>query len=633
MTQNVSQNQIRDLMKDWMGEAREEGFIHRNVKNTIFRPLSEGEAISDYMLSGRRFADELEVLRSAREIAQTVANTVADKPVEVNLGVDDSYTDGKTIIVATSHFDRTDLTTGHKTDILCGFAVHESCHINWTDFDMLKSYIESQNAPRGVVELKKNISNILEDERIEELVGEKMPGMADYLGEVKDYIWGKYAEKVEKLEEQKEADPVVQALFEALDCLLKAVRFPAALKEETVERNYDLMVGFRAALTPYPRTGEAVYEATDAIYELIKNLVKDAMDKKSQQGEGDGQSGSGQTTDAQAETKIDGVLNKGADNKAQRILVIIQGIGEEADGGAKDMDGSGGGSGSGSGGSGADARTTAIMSERELTYVNGHASRQKDNFGRWTYIKAIKGNAREYNQSLRRVRHLVPAMRNALTCKTNEYEYVVRGMKSGKLNANKFASYASGSRAIFTHRGEVKSDCAKVVILIDESGSMGTTRKLAARDAAVLIRESLKGIANLEYFAYGFTTRELNVYAEGRMTDNFGLGSTKDSGGTPTSDAMRRAMERLRANSRSKILMLVLTDGEPDDWSDTVKADEECRRNGVIPIGVGIEGCSGVQRIFKESIVVNNTAELPRKALGVVRKKLMEILKSTDSVF
>lgn len=647
--------QVGILMSDWLGNLREQGtFVRKDTRGAIRRNMRSGEAVSDYILHGAAGDNDADILRHAREMAQNVVNSMTEQSVKVHLGLTDSYTDGTQICVATDYFDDTKLSLGDKVDILMGYAIHEACHINHSDFEALS---EADVKEPQTARLKKHVMNILEDERIELLLGDAqedggdgMPGFTDYIACCKRHTFANY-EKDKKEAGMKE---VKERIPRFLNMLTKAVRFPASLTEEEVVEEYDALDAVRRAITPYPRSTKGMLQAADAIMDIIKGMIKEEMQQQQQQQSrdqqqksqsndgaqspsGDGQQdGSSQDTSSgdeqNSQNEVGGeshdtppepstqdvkkALEKALDtNEAKKLMTQL----EKADN-APQSDGT---------------KTADCIryNSNERYYVNGDAERCDAGGGINSIRYAIKAHPDKnmYDKSLRQVKRWIPAMTKALRCKTEERDYCLYGMPSGKLNTNKLVSLKTGNTDVFIRNGSVTADAACVCLLIDESGSMSGTRQQAARDVAVLINEAVKGIHNLEFFAYGFTDETLTIYGERRRANRYALGGTRALGGTPTGAAMEAAAARIRKMTSSKCLMLVVTDGYPNDDVAVEMQDALLPRKGFIPVGVDIAGSEGVKNLFKEAVSITDMSRLAPELSKIVRNRLMKTIKRYDS--
>ena len=614
-------SQIELLMSDWMANLREQGsFVHKNTKGAIARKKSSN--YSDYFMGDISNRSELEVLKNAREIAQGMVDSMTSVPVKVLLGTADSFTDGCKITLASDYFDSKGLSVGDKIDILCGFAIHEASHINYTDFKEGYNFVHSMPEPlRPIV---KAIQNTLDDERIEYLTGEERPGLSDFIATVKEYEWKKYGPGKEGINEG-----ITEPLPRFLNTLLAAVRFPSMLTEEDVVENYNELCQIRDILMPYPLTYEGVNNATRRILEVMKDIIRlnlqQKKEKEQQQNQqqqdqsGQQQNGTGSGTDTPSAKDVNEALEQAmASGQMQKVLEKINNITGDGNKPKNDQH----------------ARCLRKSSDDNM-YVNGDAEKlPADGAGGGSirYIKQVGGNANSYMASYKKVKPYVAAIRKALTCKTQMREYELRGERSGKLNTGKLASLKVGNKNLFTKQGEVTCSRASVCILIDESGSMDARRKNAARETAILIKEAVKGVDNLDLYIYGYGSNCMKVYAENNKEKRYALGSIDNDGGTPTGPAMEVALKKMSKHPNPAALMLVITDGVPDDNDAVRQADSKLRKKGVIPVGIGIDGCTAVQDIFQESIVYTELSTLASELGKITKKKLVRMLERKDSV-
>ena len=152
--------------------------------------IPEGTPYSDYMLSP---ASDEELIKNSYRLAEDMIK-VMDTPfkVRVRISPDGSRTDGKTVWVATEVFDDTDLPIGNRIDTFLGLTIHEGCHLLYTDF----------SAYQGLTNrIVKFLENLLEDERIERVLGEQKPGLANFLKASKYYYFDRYVQKMSQKED------------------------------------------------------------------------------------------------------------------------------------------------------------------------------------------------------------------------------------------------------------------------------------------------------------------------------------------------------------------------------------------------------------------------------------------------
>ena len=281
-------------------------------------------------------------------------------------------------------------------------------------------------------------------------------------------------------------------------------------------------------------------------------------------------------------------------------------------------------------------QSQAIAGEDEQDYVNNDDSERACS-GRLggsgkpdTFIRKPKGDREAYCRDMKAVRAYIPAMAKALSCKSQQRDYVLKSQPKGRLDTSKLVAYVAGSDKIFSREGAITCSSASVCMLIDESGSMGGDLKKSARRAAILVNEAIKRIKNVNFFCYGYTSELIKVYSEGGKTSPWALSGTDNIAGTPTGLAMSMCSKRVRRFTNDQVLMLVLTDGCPDNTRLVMEQDNELRKKGFIPIGVGIL-TNAVVNTFKDSIVMHDIADLPVEMGKLTKKRLSKMLVRTDS--
>lgn len=629
-------SQVETLMSDWLGNLRQkaEGNYTHKGKGGIHTD----KRYSDYIFGNVDRLSPLELLKKGREAARNVVVSVTNKPFDIVVGGTNSYNEhnGKSHLIhlGTDYFDDETLSKREKVDILLGLAAHEGAHSAYTDLEENEKHLTGK--PDETNRLKHQIWNVLEDERIEYLLGDEKPGLAGCIGATKRYYFKKLVSQM-KTNGQLPTEPIPRLIA----ALTQAIRYPSEMERQDIIDNFDKLDAIRKVLTPYPLTSESCWNATERIMDIISETMKEQMQQEQQQqqqqGQGQQDPGNGgqpgQTPDAPSagngkaqNKKKDKGQNqdgKGEPTPAEVAKALEKALQTEQgkrvmDAMSKDI---------------AKNDSSATNDSRELSSSEGARFVNEDDAecvsagsgNPSMFIFKPKGDSNIYAHIVSTVRSSIPAMSHALTCKSQEHEYVLRGMPGGKLNTNKLTAFRMGCKTIFTKSGLVTCSSASVCLLIDESGSMSGTKQYKAREAAVLVNEAIARIPNVRFFCYGYTDDRLNVYSEMNKTSKWSLSATEARGGTPTGQAMEMAAERLRRYGDEPCLMLVMTDGRPDSNSKVVETDSKLRKKGFIPIGIGILS-SAVSNSFKEYVVLNDITSLPLLLGKMTRKHLDRML-------
>jgi hypothetical protein len=609
----MTRAEIEDLMRDWF-DRDGETFIRISDKDRVGweDTLDAGADYSTYILESPTQED---LIRRGYTLASEML-TAMNLPRKVRLRISrtgDSATDLKTVTVCTEYFDDKTLTVGAKLDIFMGLTIHEGCHVLYTtptkpeDFGVNKRIIHT-------------LWNIIEDERIEEKLGETKPGFARFLEKSRYYYFDQYyldAGMIDEVAEKTDAEQL-------LNLILRIIRYPVYLKEEDFERFGFYLKKIKEILLPFPDSTKAALDAAKRIYEVIRDFYRDketADSKEASYGEGD--------------TDAEGMGSSCGDEELDRK--IASDASEMLEGLSK-LTGS----------------ETADSKEAKTLGDDDMATTVKDKGGLLgeiceglvelgsgtdTYFTPAPSDASRYEKSHQRVRRYVPAISKIIRGHCREYKLIHRSMRSGVLDMNKLAEAIQGVSTVYIREGEVKSDRVAVCVLIDESGSMSGERIEAARDTAVLLNEAVGSIPQVELFIYGHTgdirtsrSTELHVYREKGYSPKYALGSVRACCENRDGIAIYEVAQRVRKQTQLPVLFFILSDGAPCAGSyhgesamnhvrEMVNKVEAMQFNVV---QVCINHSYPPERMFKHFVILEDLSTLAISLGRVIKKATMK---------
>lgn len=540
--------------------------------------------------------------------------------VTVKVDAEKNCTDSHTVYVATKVFDDPTLELGKKLDVFIGATVHEGSHLMYTDFD------DFQGERNRVIQ---QLLNVVEDEMIERHTGEENPGLANFLKATKYYYFGKVEDQIQTIQDK---------LTMAFNAILKLVRYPAALTEQETAEFADILLETREILTPYPENTKESHDAARKIYELLKDFAQN------QQGEGDGEGGEGEGEgQGQGEGKENGQGNSQRQGKAK--------AGQQSNGG----------NGSGSSQEITDEEMEEILkailkalkdnireaeqktiTEKEMSndlkdedHLLAKELDGKLEIGKEAVIIKKEPNKAQYMSDLRAVKKYIPAVSKALITHGAEINSVQKGLKRGMLDGNKIAEAIQGNKNVYCRKEVVRPDRVNISILIDESGSMGGNKYVLARQAAILINEAVGNVSNVELNIYGYTDTQYNVlfaYREwGKPFDKYTLGNIAYHGGTPTTEAIKETVNRIRQKSKSKAVLLVISDGYPNGPQFRVRqAAEEAKALGIEVVGISVDSSldrKALAEMYEQWIDMSNIQNLVKGITTIVKKIVMKTVR------
>ena len=644
MSVNISKviptnSQIELLRSDLLTGRRDiNTFVHKGEVG-LCRVMDKDESYSSYLTGGMRSVPHL--INNARTIAQKIVDSMCNIPVKVTVGNSTSFTTKERHInVATDYFDDNDLSTNQKTDILIGLSIHEASHVNNSDLSIEKDLSSTYNKEQ-ILHLAMNIWNIIEDERIEMITGEDRPGYADFLGETKKYYFDKKVKERPQVENSPETEQKV-AVF--INDLIKLIRFPAALSDEDIINDYELLAKAKDILTPFPASSNDVIKATVKIIDLIRDIIEEEMKKQQEQNNQTNSSQPGQNQSSQTNDKQN--QHEGSSSENSEEQKQSQSTGKQ-DNKTKS-------SSNNPSKEAVDNLLSQVLDSKAVkkeiskmdslqTKENAQQLSDNDSYHVANGLEApdkLK-EVKVYSTTLDKERYFIfkkqiqkhiPALKKAMRLQTIDKEYNIEGQQTGKINSHKLSHVAAGNFNIFTKMGEERYDASNVCLLIDESGSMDGKKNNAAILTAVLIQETLQTNPKTILSVFGYSNQFYN-YIEANKGAKESLAKISSRGSTPTGDAMLIAAKKIRKHNKKPCLMIVITDGVPDNSSKVINAEKTLSKDGFVIIGVGIERATNVETIFKNSIVLNDLSELATNIGKLIKQNLKLLIKPIENTF
>lgn len=707
------------------------------------KTVGSGRGLSSFATA---FSSEEEALKAAyRNACDMIA--VMNIPGKVRIHVNPkagSCTDSKNVWVSTSHFDDASISVDRKMDIFTGLAVHEGCHLLYTDFS-----VEPAKGGRDM-KVVHDLHNVIEDERIEHILGEDTPGLSNFIREVKYYFFNKYAK-----EHKKELDSLPRPA-RILNAVLQLVRYPNVILDDDalLEEFGELLIKVRACFDPWPKNTAEALTVAERIYDIIVDEIRNDNEdgeegEDNEEGE-EGDGGKGQEENGASSGKSDSGKSKkgkgsegkgeskgseskeseeeGSDSKKSESGKPEKG--DSAKGGNSEKDSNDGASDAeqeedsdednpktGKAGNGDDeeeeeeegkegresregkkAKAKPSLTREQAEKILGELSDMIEEMGKTpsgrdeneasayvkgnpliedlctgelvrgttgkSYIKAIKDSAigddekANYEKSLSRVRKYIPSVRRILEANGTQYQFSLRGMRSGRLDAGKLAEAMQGSQTVYTQRGEVKSDRIAVCLLVDQSGSMynaccraedGSTlsRIDVARDTAVLLDEALSKLPNVDLFVFGHAADELErgateiyTYRDRQTKGRRTLGACVDKWNNADGYAILETARLVRKQTQEKCLFFMISDGQPAAYVydringvyHTREAVKEISRQGFIPVQIAIDSSLDPSTMFKHYVKFTDLKNLAPELGKMVKKAVLENSKRQASI-
>ncbi|HDZ3704116.1 TPA: VWA domain-containing protein [Vibrio cholerae] len=530
--------------------------------------------------------------------------------VKVLIQGQDAFTDGERIVIPTANPD-----DPHYQQIAWGYLAHEAAHIRHTNFDMVQ---KASSKP-----IRKALLNIIEDVRIENELAKDYPGTRRSISQVIEYMVDTQQMCVP---EQLEPASNLQAwLLFRLRCHFLGQKALTPLYQAVDERVRQLfpaaaMSRLSAMLTAVPSLGSTgeVLKLVDAIVAMLEDESRPPQD------ESDADSGNDIGQDASNDS------NNSSDSQTPEA--DSSAMGDAAETGDSDNSDQ------------ADNLRQALEASA--------AQFEPDTFAQVAEVlsEQAEGHQGVTPLSLPQAEQAMLGDEAILTLSASESAQIrarLRGMvQSSQDNRNhakrhglrvathRLAASQAGESRLFIQRQPRIAPNAAVHLLVDISGSMGKpigegNRKYfhVANEAALALAMALEGIPGVvpavSYFPGIHQEVSIALLPKQSVRHRAACFDQKPRGCTPMAQAMWFAANSLLAQKQKRKLMIVLTDGDPDDWAATHDIVDRCRRSGFELLGIGIQTRS-VEKFFPQSIVINDVKDLQRELFEVTQQLLIQ---------
>ena len=207
-----------------------------------------------------------------------------------------------------------------------------------------------------------------------------------------------------------------------------------------------------------------------------------------------------------------------------------------------------------------------------------------------------------------------------------------------RLDTRRLHRVAVADARIFARKAHRVAPNTAVHLLVDLSGSMAaavdrrdgsvTTRTESALESALALALALDGIPGVTVATTAFPGRAGTADRVTRMVQHgqsprarAGAFIQSARGGTPMAQALWYAAADLLACREERRMLMVLTDGEPDDTPEALRLLGLCRQAGIEAVGVGIG--VDVRHLFPTAIEVTEAKDLKGALFGIAERLLL----------
>ncbi|MDW1643049.1 VWA domain-containing protein [Vibrio alginolyticus] len=530
--------------------------------------------------------------------------------VKVLIQGQDAFTDGERIVIPTANPD-----DPHYQQIAWGYLAHEAAHIRHTNFEMVQ---KASSKP-----IRKALLNIIEDVRIENELAKDYPGTRRSISQVIEYMVDTQQMCVP---EQLEPASNLQAwLLFRLRCHFLGQKALTPLYQAVDERVRQLfpaaaMSRLSAMLTAVPSlasTGE-VLKLVDAIVAMLEEESRPPQDESDadssndigQEASNDSNNSSDSQTPEKNSSATGDFAETGDSDNSDQADNLRQAL--EASAAQFEPD--------------TFAQVAEVLSEQ----AEGHQGVTPLSLPQAE--QAMLGDEAILTLSASESAQIRARLRGMVQSSQDNRNHAKRhGLR---VATHRLAASQAGESRLFIQRQPRIAPNAAVHLLVDISGSMGKpigegNRKYfhVANEAALALAMALEGIPGVvpavSYFPGIHQEVSIALLPKQSVRHRAACFDQKPRGCTPMAQAMWFAANSLLAQKQKRKLMIVLTDGDPDDWAATHDIVDRCRRSGFELLGIGIQTRS-VEKFFPQSIVINDVRDLKRELFEVTQQLLIQ---------
>ena len=610
-----------NFAKDWFGRRKEEAYTYQDNRNRFFNWDSGRSNYSSYFTntndsletSAKMIGSMFRVIGVPKTFDYKASEPTKPNQLQIPIHMlkdsDGKYRDPNPEIL----------------DAFYGAAIQNAALASMQTTSEYGKSVTCRNTKRSAFSLKDYLFSIINTERIDKKLSNRLPGYLKFVQKFKDHLYDKNYEPIGEEE---------SAQKRLLDLVTRMLRYPANVTEEELAEFDKPLKQIERLLKRHggiPETGDACTSMATSLANIVYKYIDDEEEEKPKDSDkGDDESDEdGDGTDA---GKIPGMSKAELNDFAKEMMGSTFGEDNSTESDANEM--------------------SAFQDFVEDMTKESMSSKTQNEYSQ-TGI-ALDGNVKFIKSGSHKLRYAedlksidiskAAVLQKLFARKSKDYQFSMRSMRSGRLDTNKIAEAAQRVPTVYERFGQVKTDKICVGVLIDESGSMHGSKIEKAREAAIFINEVFKGMRDVELYIYGHTADEdrgtsdtqIRIYREPKyQMEPFALGSVTARSNNRDGDAILATAKRIRKQTENKGILFVLSDGQPsannyngrEAINDTRDKVTKAQNYGFQVIQIAIEESVPSKEMFDYYIKMTDIKNLPRDLVGYMSRKIDKLIK------
>lgn len=519
-----------------------------------------------------------------------------------------AYTNGKVITIP-----RLDVTKPNITRLALGYLAHESAHIRYTDFSILKKDKIKNNL------FLFSLFNILEDARIETLISKEYIGVYENLELLNNYYkedWTYFCKTLNSISVLNVVCAFIQCYSQCLFQKFECSKVKATLLYWHLRNRIDVHVlnkiGKLVQECSHAQDSESVYKICLKIFSLLKNSDNKTFKGKNPVNSSEENDENFQNIMEESKKNFNKAKDKVTADFLKEFTKFRIATGDD------------------------DSKVTPSRNGAEIIQENSNSkcTSSREDFGVLENRRTDKGSddfIKEVSKSY--------GLRNALRSNVLAYVDFYRGCSEvgRKINPFKAQRVCVGETNIFKHSERLLDYSTDIAICVDISSSMlteddgaGLARYECANRVALslaLALENIDGISTcVNYFPCQcgeFATALKFGEKASVMAPYF---DQKPTGSTPLAQCLWKTFDMLETREANRSIVICISDGMPDSCKNTKICFDYAKQHGIDIYGISIRS-EAILKLFDKAVIVENEKELYTKAFSILNK-LFEVKRS-----
>lgn len=515
--------------------------------------------------------------------------------VKVRIQGLNAFTDGKVITIPRLMEDAPNVCR-----IACGYLAHEAGHIRYTDFEVVNTSYE--------VELLAHLFNIIEDRRIEYLMGKQYIGVFENLELLARTMFNEYCviAKTKTKKDQVQINDLFACMCIHMCRQVNKYNIDPDVEQLIRQRALSYLDNNEQLLARLLTMLNGIERMTSKdILKLCRDIIK-VINKFNPSLSGS--QNDLQPQEIEKEKDIDDPLvDPTLINPLTRKILNDAAGAQSPRSGHNNLDPK-------------NLLEKFILNESSTRDDLGLVESEKCTAGERDLRQLIKGNLRGAKNKI------------SNAARAYVYHYANLTCLGDRIDARRAIKMSLGESKIFKHKTVIKDYNTTVQLLVDASGSMlsygddGMSRMDHANLYALMSAMALDNVDGIKcgvtYFpGYKCEYSECIGFND-KLAKNILRFDQQAHGSTPLAQALWGALNNVKKERSERNLIIVFTDGVPDSVTQAKKALAACDAAGVEVYMIGIE-VTFVKALHKNSVVVRS----PEQAVDAVSRKLESYFK------